>query len=173
MTPERPLQTIVPQPLTIDAPPLEMSVYGRAAGPEVSFISERLRFIRKYRSLILVFTLIVVALVGLATVKMTPLYRAEARIVINRETDDMLGFKDISASSSSEDPWDFKIALETQVNILQSDSLALAVIHQLDLADNPKFNPRATGQKSKSALPVVRDDDSQVVVRAVVAPDLL
>ena len=159
MTPERSLQTIPAQALINEPLSAGANVYARTV-PEVSFISEQLRVLRKYRTMILAFTLVVVTLVGLATLKMTPMYRAESRMVINRESEDMLGFKDISTTSNSEDTWDYKIALETQVNVLQSDSLALTVIRQLDLARKPQFNPDMSKRKTAGPLAILGDSDS-------------
>ena len=68
---------------------------------------------------------------------MTPQYTATGRITINRENADVLGFKD-SVSNSLED-YDYNVALDTQVQVLQSDTLATAVIKSLKLDSNPKF----------------------------------
>lgn len=77
---------------------------------------------------------IVVTLVGIATVRMTPIYEAVGRISVNRESQDMLGFKD--APPQGED-WDYTVNLQTQVRILESEGLALQVAKKLGFDKKP------------------------------------
>jgi len=78
---------------------------------------------------------------AIVSFRMTPQYRAVGKIAINREINDQLGFKDLGGTA--EDDYDYMVPLETQVRILQSDALALAVINDVHLDRNPVF----TGSK--------------------------
>ena len=91
----------------------------------------------RHRAVILITVLVGVVLATLISFRMTPQYTAAGRITINRENADVLGFKD-SASNSLED-FDYNVALDTQVQVLQSDTLATDVIKSLKLDSNPKF----------------------------------
>ena len=71
--------------------------------------------------------MVILTLVAIATFKMTPVYQATGRIAINKLDPGVLGFKDAGQGDDYDDPSE----LDTQVRILQSDSLALQVIKQL------------------------------------------
>ena len=80
---------------------------------------------------------VIVALAAVAISRMTPMYDSVGRITINRENADTLGFKD-TASNTAED-FDYNVSLDTQVEVLESDTLALEVIHALKLDKDPRF----------------------------------
>ncbi len=82
---------------------------------------------------------VVVTLVSIASFKMTPRYEALSRIAVGREQQDVLGFRDVATGSNEE--WDYTIQLGTQLRVLQSDTLAMRVIEQLQLDKNPVFAP--------------------------------
>src|SRR5258705_9469843 len=79
---------------------------------------------------ILGFFLFVVLLVSAASFLMKPRYEAVARIVFNRETANPLGFKDLGDMPQDDE---YSVSLDTQVQILQSDTLAAQVIRELHL----------------------------------------
>ena len=91
----------------------------------------------RHRWIILTTVLAGVVLAALISFRMTRQYSATGRITINRENADVLGFKD-SAANTLED-YDYNVALDTQVQVLQSDTLATDVIRKLRLDANPKF----------------------------------
>ncbi len=91
----------------------------------------------RHRAIILITVLAGVVLAALVSFRMTRQYSATGRITINRENADVLGFKD-SAANTLED-YDYNVALDTQVQVLQSDTLATDVIRKLGLDANPKF----------------------------------
>jgi len=95
------------------------------------------RILQKRKWTVISTTLVLVTMVTIASFKMTPRYEAVSRIAVHRENVEMLGFKEV-APSTSED-YDHSIQLATQVRILQSDTLALQVIRQLQLDKNPNF----------------------------------
>lgn len=100
----------------------------------------------RHRAIILITVLAGVILVALISFRMTKLYSATGRITINRENADVLGFKD-SAANTLED-YDYNVALDTQVQVLQSDTLATNVIRKLRLDVNPKFAGAISAQKN-------------------------
>lgn len=80
--------------------------------------------------------------VTLATVyafKTKPVYRATAQIEIDNETPEIESVQDTYRGLPNSDD----TFLKTQVRVLESDSLALDTIAQLDLADDPEFIPQA------------------------------
>src|SRR2546422_5076008 len=99
------------------------------------------RIIRNRKWTIAVFALVVVAIVVTASFLMKPQYEAVGRVVFHRENDSgVLGFKSVHPSLL-EDPED-RAAIDTQIGILQTDALAMQVIHDLHLDKNPKFAGR-------------------------------
>jgi uncharacterized protein involved in exopolysaccharide biosynthesis len=69
------------------------------------------------------------------------IYEASGRIAVNRESSDAIGLKSSSEGLTDDNDYDYMVALDTQVRILQSDSLAIQVIRQLQLDRNPAFAP--------------------------------
>ncbi len=82
--------------------------------------------------------LIVFTLAAIATFRMTPMYDAVARVAINREAPDMLGFKDAGDRNVADDD-DYTVKIDTESRILQSDGMALQIISALHLDRNPDF----------------------------------
>jgi capsular exopolysaccharide synthesis family protein len=98
------------------------------------------------RSIILVITLFFVGLAALYCLVATRKYTASATIQIQKDSTDALRLESLMQGGGPEaDALDENITLQTQANILQSDSLALRVIEDLHLdktADfQSKFNP--------------------------------
>ena len=97
------------------------------------------------------FFLLVVVLVSAASFMMKPKYEAVSRIVFNRENANPLGFKDMG--DEPPDNSEYSVSLDTQVQILQSDTLAAQVIEKLNLDKNPAF-----GGKDALRYPGVRSE---------------
>jgi capsular exopolysaccharide synthesis family protein len=101
-----------------------------------------------YRNRLLIVTIVVVAMIaGLAvTMMMTPKYQATASVQIDQQSANVLGM-----DKSSLDPVDTSDAdrfLQTQVDVLQSRALAVAVEQDLDLAASGDFVRRMGGVAS-------------------------
>ncbi|MBZ5647578.1 MAG: polysaccharide biosynthesis tyrosine autokinase [Acidobacteriia bacterium] len=90
--------------------------------PSEPSLGDYWRILVKRRWTVITTLLVVLTLGIIITFRTTPMYEAVGRIAVFRENTEILNFKDIG-SSSSED-WDYTVGLETQVKILQSDSLA-------------------------------------------------
>src|SRR5712692_1699248 len=94
------------------------------------------RVLRKHQWLILFFLLSVVTIVTIATLRMTPIYTATARLAIDRENANILPFP---GTDSYDIYLDLENYIETQAKILQTETLALQTIRNLNLADRPEF----------------------------------
>src|SRR5437868_5626605 len=113
----------------------------------ISTIGDYYRILQKHKGVILASVLIVVTLVTIATFRMTPLYDASARIAISKEDSDGLRLNNAQASEVDYS-FDYNVELDTQAKILQSDTLALRVVDDLHLMQNPTF---ASGKPAKNA----------------------
>jgi polysaccharide biosynthesis transport protein len=69
----------------------------------------------------------------------TRLYKASAEIQVQKEAADALGMDNMMGPESQSDSLDSNVTLQTQAQILQSDSLALQVIKELNLENSPDF----------------------------------
>ena len=84
-----------------------------------------------------------VVLGALVCLIMTPRYRAIGEIEVAKQSSDGLGLQSLMPTTdTTSDAMDANITLETQANILQSDSLALHVIEKLNLEQTRDFRPR-------------------------------
>ena len=100
--------------------------------------------LRKHRWTIIATVIIVVTLATVITMRTTPIYEAVGRIAVGHENNDVLGFKDSAQSFSSDDDFDYTVALDTQIKILQSDAIALATARALQLDKTPAFSQAPT-----------------------------
>ena len=70
----------------------------------------------------------------------TRLYKATSQVQVQKETADALGLDNMMGSQDTvSDAIDANLTLQTQAQVLQSDSLALQVIKELNLEKNPDF----------------------------------
>jgi len=103
-----------------------------------STLTETLRVLSKRKWIILATVIIVFTLALLVSLRTKPQYDATARIALGREDNGNLGFKDVQGSNDAID-WDYTVSMDTQSKILQSDRIALEVIKNLNLDQNPAF----------------------------------
>jgi succinoglycan biosynthesis transport protein ExoP len=112
--------------------------------PQESVLREYLRVLIKHKWAILSCVALIFGSVLIATLRSTPIYEAVGSIAINKP-DPVLNFRDSNnAGMDYYDPTD----LDTEVRILRSDLLALQVIRQLNLDQQPQFG--GTGKPSSS-----------------------
>jgi polysaccharide biosynthesis transport protein len=71
----------------------------------------------------------------------TRLYLGSAEIQVQKEAADTLSMNTMMGPQNSPDAVDSNITLQTQAQILQSDSLALQVVKELHLEKSPDFQP--------------------------------
>lgn len=119
--------------------------------PEEMFAATLWRIIRKRKWTIMAFALVVVTIVVTASFLMKPRYEAVGQVVFHREGGgDVLGFKGVD-TSLLEDPED-RAAIDTQIGILQTDTLAMQVINDLHLDKNPNFAGREEQSRNEEQL---------------------
>src|SRR5438445_3558505 len=123
---------------------------------EESTFRDYFRVLKKHKGVILSSVLIVLTLVTIATFRMTPLYEASARIAISKEeTSDSLHLN--QASNDPDWNFDYNVELDTQAKILQSDTLALKVIDDLQLEKNKSFGGVANPAPEKAVKTIGAD----------------
>jgi succinoglycan biosynthesis transport protein ExoP len=130
---------------------------GRPAAPQVypvlpsqeSAVGEYIRILVKRKWVILSSMAAIFAVVGIASLKMTPVYEANGSIAINKP-DSTLNFQ--NSATFSLDYYD-PTELDTEVKILQSDLLALQVIKELNLDHRPGTGPDGQAPSSLELTP--------------------
>ena len=124
--------------------------YGRPEHRDSALI-DLWRLAVKHRWIIAATFVVVMVLTTVYSFRMTPLFQAVGQIAINRESNDVLGFKDVGNSDASlNDDYDYNVALDTQIRVLQSDSLAMQVIKELHLDANPYFAGKYANTPSRT-----------------------
>src|SRR5438552_1576667 len=93
--------------------------------------------VRNHQRLIATLFVSALLLTSLVVLSMTPLYRAESTILIERQTPQVLDIRDLMSEQPGTDEHNY---YETQYKILTSRSLAADVISELGLQNNPLFN---------------------------------
>jgi len=103
-----------------------------------STLAETLFILRKRKWVIIATAVVMLTLASLVSVRTKPQYDAIARIALGREDNGNLGFKDAQGGNDAID-YDYTVSMDTQSKILQSDRIALEVIKNLRLDQNPMF----------------------------------
>jgi succinoglycan biosynthesis transport protein ExoP len=98
-------------------------------------IARGLGIFRRQIWLVLVFALLGVALGGIYVLKDTPKYTATATLLVDTRKIDLVQQPTVSNEASIQSFG----GMETQVELLRSDEVALRVIKKLNLADDPRF----------------------------------
>ena len=112
-------------------------------GPTAATLEERTslrehwRIIRRHRGLIAAIAVCCVLIVGLAVLVETPIYTATSVILIESQPPQVLDMKELMVEQPGGDEHDY---YKTQYALLQSQSLAAQVIHNLGLQNNPLFD---------------------------------
>src|ERR1700683_2552153 len=106
-------------------------------------ISGLLLILKRRRSFIVLTTLLCVSMAVLLCVFMTRKYEATGEIQVAKQSSDDLGLDGMKGDGQNvSDALEDNIALQTQANILQSETLALRVIQNLGLENTWDFQPR-------------------------------
>ena len=121
--------------------------------PRQPHLLDYLIILRKHQWLVVTFLLTVVTIVTIASFKMKPVYEAEARVEVDKESQNTLPFQQADPYEELEDSESY---LETQVNILQSETLALQTIRSMDLGRYPEFGGESAGPNAVRSGPVKR-----------------
>jgi succinoglycan biosynthesis transport protein ExoP len=106
-------------------------------------ISGLLVVLKRRRLFITLSTLLCVSIAVLLCIFMTRKYKATGEIQVAKQSSDELGLDRMKGDGDGvSDAVEDNIALQTQANILQSDTLALKVIQNLGLESTWDFQPR-------------------------------
>ncbi len=167
-TPKNPRQTQLArvENTALDAArPLSTYPYAPSFQEESSF-RDYLRILKKHRGVIIASVVIMLGLVTIATFRMTPLYEASARIAISKE-DSADNLRLNQQSNDTDWNYDYNVELDTQAKILQSDTLALKVIDDLQLEKNKAFGgtPASTTDKALKTVNADTKKDSEALDR--------
>jgi capsular exopolysaccharide synthesis family protein len=100
-------------------------------------LSDYVKVLYKRRWTVMTAFLIVVLSIGVYTFTATPIYRARVQILIEKESANVVSFKEAFEQNQIADDY-----YQTQYRILQSRSLARRTITALNLWDHPQFNPK-------------------------------
>jgi succinoglycan biosynthesis transport protein ExoP len=103
--------------------------------PREPHLLDYLIILRKHQWLILTFLLTVVTVVTIASFKMRPVYEAAARVEVDKESQNTLPFQGVNYDEYV----DMENYISTQIEILQSETLALQTIKTLNLDRQPDF----------------------------------
>jgi polysaccharide biosynthesis transport protein len=123
--------------------------------PREPHLLDYLIILRKHQWLIATFLLTVVTVVTIASFKMKPVYQAAARVEVDKESQNTLPFQGVNYDEYV----DLENYVETQVKILQSETLALQTIRELNLGQYPEFGgpsgPLAQAHGGPEARPAI------------------
>ncbi len=117
-------------------------MYSRYPAVEIekNSVREYLRILRRHKWIILATLVVLVTIVTIGTMLTKPVYRAESKLEIGKETERVMQGRQILEMESANvfNPF----FLQTQVDILHSRDIARRVIQRLDLADNDEFKSK-------------------------------
>ncbi|HKT11584.1 MAG TPA: polysaccharide biosynthesis tyrosine autokinase [Terriglobia bacterium] len=116
------------------------------------------KILSKRRWTILTVALLVTTLTAIYSFREKPVYRATVEVEVDSETPGVQSVNNVYQSVPTDSTF-----LETQVDVLNSGSLAWQTIQQLKLDRNPAFNPSASGGQRPS------EDDSQEQKEALIS----
>lgn len=114
---------------------------------------EWLRLLNRRKALIIGCGLLATALMALVIAQATPLFRASARLMLDTRT-----FKVVSteAALSGVDPFNMG-AIQSELEVIQSEFLIGRIVDKLGLANNPEFNGTKPPGFIDNALQPLRD----------------
>jgi polysaccharide biosynthesis transport protein len=133
-------------------PPLPQ--YERSAGSEDWCITDCIRILRRRKAMVLWIICVAGILAALITCAQPRVYQARALVEVVALNENFLNLRNVyPAAASKLDP---ALYVQTQVELLQQDSLLEEVARKLRLGDRPEFQPR-------TALIANLRDDIQVL----------
>ena len=118
-----------------------MSLTKDSSSSQELTISGMLLVLKRRRSFVMWSTVFCVSAAILLCLFMTPKYKATGEIQVAKQSSDELGLDGMKGDGGVADALEGNIELQTQANILQSDTLALKVIENLDLEHTKDFQP--------------------------------
>src|ERR1051325_6147309 len=117
----------------LERPYIVPDMSAMSSGPQANVtLADYWRILLKRKWVVIATAVVVFTLTTIYTLRTTPIYEAVGRISIGRPNSEFLQMKGETPVQDD----DYTVSVETQVRILQSDSLALAVIKKLGLDKN-------------------------------------
>jgi receptor protein-tyrosine kinase len=136
-------------------PPLPQSEH--SAGPEDWSITDCIRILRRRKAVVLWITSVAGIFAALITCAQPRVYQARALVEVLTLNDNFLNLRNVYPAVASK--LDSGLYVQTQVELLQQDSLFEEVARKLRLDDRPEFQPRT------ALLAKLRDDIRVVPLR--------
>ena len=96
-----------------------------------------LRVLTKRKGFIITIFCLILLIVTVQTFSETPIYRATARIVIEKENPNVVSIEEVMAVDSTGNDY-----YQTQYKIIESRAVARDVVQRLDLDTHPEFQPK-------------------------------
>ena len=128
--------------------------------PRTTGILDFWRVIQSRKWSILAFCAVFFTLIAIATLKMVPIYEATSTLAIYREGPDILGFREDVAAAEE----DYVVNMDTESEIIYSNTLALQVASELRLDQNPAFTKGLFGGKGKAITSPQPDNHLQASI---------
>ena len=119
-------------------------------------LQDHLRILKKRQWVIITFFVIIVVGVTIATLLSSPIYKGTTRILIEKDTPNILSFQEVLAFDTSDTDY-----YQTQYTILKSRSLAKAVLEQLGMLE---------GEEASSGFSVRRAVDELLLLAGLKEP---
>ena len=114
---------------------------------------EWLRLLNRRKALIVGAGLVAVALMALIVAQQTPMYKASSRIMLDTRT-----FKPVSTEQALSGVDTFNLgAIQSELEVIQSEFLIGRVVDRLGLASNPEFNGTKPPGFLDTSLAPIRD----------------
>src|SRR5215475_12444411 len=114
---------------------------------------EWLRLLNRRKALIVGAGLVAVALMALIVAQQTPMYKASSRIMLDTRT-----FKPVSTEQALSGVDTFNLgAIQSELEVIQSEFLIGRVVDRLGLANNPEFNGTKPPGFLDTSLAPIRD----------------
>jgi len=114
---------------------------------EVIDLTHYWQVIRRQLTKIILFSAVVTMIAVLVALAMTPVYRATATILIEAQEAKVLSIEEVYGLGSASDEY-----YQTQFEILKSRELAKRTVLELNLVENPEFNPYHPANKKSFSI---------------------
>jgi succinoglycan biosynthesis transport protein ExoP len=122
------------------------------------------RMIFKRKAIILCATIVVFGAVALFTLSKAPVYESVVRLQIDPSRSSTLGLEDMISEKLGTSEGDGNSRLQTEVKVIQSDTVAMRVIDTLELAKKPAFAGKsAAGMRVTDPLAMSAADRQRLV----------
>src|SRR5215467_12430732 len=126
---------------------------GRSIEASPNELWEWLRLLNRRKALIVGSGLVAVALMALIVAQQTPMYKASSRIMLDTRT-----FKVVSTEAALSGVDTLNIgAIQSELEVIQSEFLIGRVVDRLGLASNPEFNGSKPPGFLDTTLAPIRD----------------